>query len=225
MAPGQPVVLAFLSRRDAGGCGRYARGYGGGRPARHRATRPVRRFLHNVFCPDLPRLNPMPIPAEAMARSRCRRWATTQDGGPRPAASGDHHRRPTRTPDQPDCVGDRSAMPMPAGSRLRQEMAKFCKRHSPPTSTRLAPRASYRRRRWRCSAPRPAETAATVESASDAPPGPPVHVVCEKSIRSTAATRRRPLRLSAVEAPVHAGRQALGEGRAYLPASAALCHG
>lgn len=159
------------------------------------ATKPVRRFLHAVFFPDSPsRLTPMPVPAEATAAAQA------------PAIMAGYHLKqspvarsgeiiPAEQLALPVDLAASSTGPALAGPSVPEGHGEILQTSfavpvtTPNRAESIAPEMPLS-----LPPPRPAEAAA------DAPPGPPVHVVSERSIRLNCKLRDvGPSGLSAVE--------------------------
>lgn len=171
------------------------------------ATRPVRRFLHNLFYADSPRLTPMPVPAEALAAQpmpmpppgyhlKAAPPANTVVNGEIATAEQLTNLAPAAGPAMPS-----AAAPQANAEILQTSFAAVSSTPAraesiiPETPLALPPVHPAE------AAPRLAEAAPrSAETGTDTPPGPPVHVVCEKSIRLNCKLRDvGPSGLSAVE--------------------------
>jgi hypothetical protein len=166
-------------------------------------TRPVRRFFHNLLCGDSPRLSPMPMPMPtpgdqtALLQQPMRPGYHLRTDAPSPMPTGDIVAAEARTqpgpmPMSPEIIQAGPALVPPPGSPPRSGEILQTTFAEVVTS---APRAES-------ITPQPALAATapkTLESI-DAPPGPPVHHVCERSIRLNCKLRDvGPSGLSAVE--------------------------
>jgi hypothetical protein len=163
------------------------------------ATRPVRRFFHNLICPESTRLAPTPTPLAQNARPQqyiLPGYHSQPDMPITPAsaevADGEARTQPGPLPVSPEIIQAGPALTSAPGaphSNGEILQATFAEVVNPTAKAEsITPPA-----------PLPSMVPKTIES-SDAPPGPPVHLVCERSIRLNCKLRDvGPSGLSAVE--------------------------
>jgi hypothetical protein len=156
------------------------------------ATRPVRRFLRSMFCPEEPRLAPVARVAGGAPMPRNTAASVAPAFVPTPAAEVVSD-APALSEEAMVSAAPRVRFGMPSVPRADDEVGLSSFADVAPSTTRSLPTAK--------DVPTlPPEVKPTDASADALPPGPPLHLVNERSIRLNCKLRDvGPSGLSAVE--------------------------